>query len=153
MTTNGLTLSRKLPALQSAGIDILNISLDTLVPAKFEFVTRRRGHDRVLKAIEDAVAAGLRVKVNCVVMRGMNEDEVVDFVDFTKDRDVTVRFIEYMPFDGNKWNDRKMVSYAEMLKTIRAAHPGKNARRRLHIRDGTIYQYSSMRFSRVRYLV
>ena len=52
-------------------------------------------------------------KVNCVVMRGVNDDEIADFVEFTRERDVTVRFIEYMPFDGNKWNDRKMVNYAQ----------------------------------------
>ena len=52
-------------------------------------------------------------QVNCVVMRGVNEDEMGDFVEFTRERDVTVRFIEYMPFDGNKWNDRKMVNYAQ----------------------------------------
>ena len=53
-------------------------------------------------------------KVNCVVMRGVNDDEIADFVKFTRERDVTVRFIEYMPFDGNKWNDRKMVNYAQV---------------------------------------
>ena len=52
-------------------------------------------------------------QVNCVVMRGVNEDEMGDFVEFTREREVTVRFIEYMPFDGNKWNDRKMVNYAQ----------------------------------------
>ncbi len=123
MTTNGLTLSRKLPALKSAGLDAINISLDTLVPAKFEFVSRRRGHDRVLRAINDALDGGYRVKVNCVVMKGLNDDELVDFVDFTRDRAVSVRFIEYMPFDGNRWNTHKMVSYARMLDVIREAHP------------------------------
>ena len=57
-------------------------------------------------------------------MRGVNDDEMSDFVDFTKERNVTVRFIEYMPFDGNKWNDRKMVNYAEMLSEVRRVHPG-----------------------------
>lgn len=124
VTTNGLTLGRKLPRLREAGLDAVNISLDTLVAPKFEFITRRKGHDRVLKAIDQSVEAGLRVKVNCVVMRGVNDDEMSDFVDFTKERNVTVRFIEYMPFDGNKWNDRKMVNYAEMLSEVRRVHPG-----------------------------
>ncbi len=96
--------SRKLPALLSAGLDALNISLDTLVPQKFEFVSRRRGHDRVTAAIEAALAAGMphRVKVNCVVMRGLNDDELGDFVEMTREKEVDVRFIEYMPFDGNR---------------------------------------------------
>ena len=57
-------------------------------------------------------------------MRGVNDDELADFVEFTREREVTVRFIEYMPFDGNKWNDRKMVNYAQMLAEVRRAHPG-----------------------------
>ena len=104
-----------------AGLDALNISLDTLIEPKFEFVTRRKGHARVLRAIDEAVATGMShtVKINCVVMRGMNEDEIVDFVTFTKDKKVDVRFIEYMPFDGNKWNDKKMVPFQEMVNIIR----------------------------------
>ena len=56
-------------------------------------------------------------------MRGVNDDELADFVELTRERAVTVRFIEYMPFDGNKWNDRKMVTYAQMLAEVRRAHP------------------------------
>jgi len=119
MTTNGLTLRRQLPALRAAGLTALNVSLDTLVPARFELITRRRGQGRVLDAIDAALAAGFpSVKLNCVVMRGVNEDEVVDFVRLTKDRRLDVRFIEYMPFGGNAWSDARFVSYAEMLGAI-----------------------------------
>jgi len=118
MTTNALVLARKLPKLKEAGLDLLNISLDTLVPAKFEFITRRKGWDKVMLGIEAAAAAGYRPKINCVVMRGLNDDELVDFVRLTERRDVEVRFIEYMPFQGNKWNDKKMVPYAEMVRLI-----------------------------------
>ena len=80
----------------------MNISLDTLVPAKFELLTRRAGHDRVLASVRAALAAGFApVKLNCVVMRGVNDDELLDFVALTRDADINVRFIEYMPFDGN----------------------------------------------------
>ena len=124
ITTNAVTLSRKLPALVDAGLNAINISLDTLIPAKFEFITRRKGHNRVLKGIDDALAAGFDpVKVNCVVMRGMNEEEICDFVELTKDKRIDIRFIEYMPFDGNRWNDQKMVSYSEMLQIIREKYP------------------------------
>lgn len=126
ITTNGIVLSKKLPALTDAGLDAINISLDTLVPKKYAFVTRRpsAGFQRVMTAIDDAIAAGYTpLKVNCVVMRGLNEDEIVDFVTWTRDRAVDVRFIEYMPFDGNKWDDRKMVSYKEMVKLIQASYP------------------------------
>ncbi|NWR08753.1 MOCS1 protein, partial [Paradoxornis webbianus] len=102
VTTNGINLTRLLPRLKEAGLNAINISLDTLVPAKFEFIVRRKGTNLSSKATVLLLAAMclLYLQVNCVVMRGFNEDEVLDFVDFTKDLPVDVRFIEYMPFDG-----------------------------------------------------
>ncbi|KVH87732.1 Aldolase-type TIM barrel [Cynara cardunculus var. scolymus] len=125
MTTNGLALARKLPNLKASGLNLLNISLDTLVPAKFEFMTRRKGHERVMESIYAAVDLGYNpVKVNCVVMRGFNDDEICDFVELTKDKPINVRFIEFMPFDGNVWNVKKLVSYAEMLDIVGKRYTG-----------------------------
>ncbi|NXW67152.1 MOCS1 protein, partial [Hirundo rustica] len=102
VTTNGINLTRLLPRLKEAGLNAINISLDTLVPAKFEFIVRRKGTNLSSQATVLILAEMclLYLQVNCVVMRGFNEDEVLDFVDFTKDLPVDVRFIEYMPFDG-----------------------------------------------------
>uniref|UniRef100_H2XNB1 Molybdenum cofactor biosynthesis protein 1 n=1 Tax=Ciona intestinalis TaxID=7719 RepID=H2XNB1_CIOIN len=123
ITTNGTTLKRKLPLLKKGGLDSLNVSLDTLNPVRFELITRRRGWQRVMDGIMDAIDIGIpTVKINCVVMNGMNEDEICDFVELTRDIPVDVRFIEYMPFDGNKWNENKMVSY-QKLKTIQSQFP------------------------------
>ncbi|XP_071706506.1 GTP 3',8-cyclase, mitochondrial-like isoform X2 [Rutidosis leptorrhynchoides] len=125
MTTNGLALSRKLPKLKDCGLNLLNISLDTLVPAKFEFMTRRKGHERVMESIYRAVDLGYDpVKVNCVVMRGFNDDEICDFVELTRDKPINVRFIEFMPFDGNVWNVKKLVSYAEMMDVVGKRYTG-----------------------------
>ena len=119
MTTNGITLSHQLPKLQEAGLDSLNISLDTLIKEKFEFFTRRKGHHLVLKSINKALELGYNpVKVNCVVMRGHNDDEINDFVNLTKDKPINIRFIEYMPFDDNKWKTSKLVSFFEMRDII-----------------------------------
>lgn len=124
MTTNGLVLARKLPQLSHAGLDSLNISLDTLVPAKFEFITRRKGHSKVLESIEAALDLGYNpVKVNCVIMRGFNDDEICDFVDMTRDKAINIRFIEFMPFDGNVWNSKKLVSFAEMKEILAKRFP------------------------------
>ncbi|XP_015183379.1 PREDICTED: molybdenum cofactor biosynthesis protein 1 isoform X1 [Polistes dominula] len=124
ITTNGLTLTRQLPALQRAGLDALNISLDTLKVDRFEQFTRRKGWAKVMASIDLAVQLGYNpVKVNCVVMRGFNDDELVDFVDMTKDRPLDIRFIEYMPFYGNEWKENKMVSFNEMKKIIRQTYP------------------------------
>ncbi|XP_016195341.1 GTP 3',8-cyclase, mitochondrial [Arachis ipaensis] len=119
MTTNGITLARKLPRLKECGLTSVNISLDTLVPAKFEFMTRRKGHEKVMNSINAAVDLGYNpVKVNCVVMRGFNDDEICDFVDLTREKPINVRFIEFMPFDGNVWNVKKLVPYSEMMDRV-----------------------------------
>lgn len=119
LTTNGIVLERKLSALKDAGLSLLNISLDTLRPERFEAMTRRKGHDRVLRAIERAIELGFSpIKLNVVVMSGVNDDEIIDFVRFTRDKPVNVRFIEYMPFDGNVWKRKKMVGFKEMKAAV-----------------------------------
>uniref|UniRef100_A0A7S1CNV5 GTP 3',8-cyclase n=1 Tax=Bicosoecida sp. CB-2014 TaxID=1486930 RepID=A0A7S1CNV5_9STRA len=119
ITTNGLVLSRRLPRLRAAGVTGLNISLDTLDAKKFAALTRRQGFERVLKSIDDAVAEGIpSVKVNVVVMKGVNEEEVGDFVEMTRTKPVDVRFIEYMPFGENAWTDARFYSYADMLHDV-----------------------------------
>lgn len=127
VTTNGINLARSLPKLKDAGLDLINISLDSLVPAKFEFIVRRKGFQKVMEGIDKAIEMGYNpVKVNCVVMRGLNEDELLHFVALTESKPLEVRFIEYMPFDGNKWNFKKMVSYQEMLDRVRQHWPNLN---------------------------
>lgn len=122
MTTNGLTLSRHLPNLVANGLTHLNISLDTLDPFKFELMTRTaaKGMEKVLDGIDTALALGVpNVKINVVVIRGLNDGkDVLDFVEWAKNRDITVRFIEYMPFDGNKWRPEKLVPYSQLLENI-----------------------------------
>ncbi|KAJ6256072.1 hypothetical protein Dda_9164 [Drechslerella dactyloides] len=124
MTSNGISLARKLPQMVQGGLTALNLSLDTLDEFKFQFMTRRKGLSNVLKSIEAALSLGIQpLKVNCVVMNKVNADEIPAFIAMTKDQPIEVRFIEYMPFTGNKWSSGKMISYQEMLKTIRESHP------------------------------
>eukprot|EP00794_Sanderia_malayensis_P017674 gene17674-19436_t len=121
LTTNGIVLAKKLPRLKQAGLTHLNISLDTLVPAKFDFITRRQGWTRVMEGIDKALELDYDpVKINCVVMNGVNEEEICSFVKFTEQKNIDVRFIEYMPFDGNKWNYKKFMSYHDMLEKIKS---------------------------------
>jgi GTP 3',8-cyclase len=129
LTTNALTLHRKLDALVEAGLTAVNISLDTLDAQKFKMLTRRNGHSAVRRSLDRAMelkklGAKLKVKVNVVVMRELNLDEVLPFVDLTREEDLEVRFIEFMPFGGNNWSTKKMVSYLELTDIIRTAHPG-----------------------------
>ncbi|RYC64727.1 hypothetical protein CHU98_g1435 [Xylaria longipes] len=128
LTTNGLALHRKLEGMVEAGLTGVNLSLDTLDPWQFQIMTRRKGFDAVMKSIErvlelNKLGAGIKLKINSVVMRGVNDREIIPFVEMTREKDIEVRFIEYMPFDGNKWNKGKMFSYSEMLDLIREKYP------------------------------
>ncbi|XP_038214322.1 GTP 3',8-cyclase, mitochondrial [Zerene cesonia] len=124
MTSNGVALTRRLPALQRAGLSALNVSLDSLRADRYERMARRPGLQKVLACIDLALQLGFSpVKVNTVLMKGFNDDEVCDFVEFTKHRNVEVRFIEFMPFTGNRWDDSRLVSGAAALAAARAALP------------------------------
>lgn len=123
MTSNGIALKRKLPQFVDAGLDTLNVSLDTMDPHLFEIMTRRRGFNKVTGAIDEAVRLGIpHVKINTVVMRGVNDGEVLNFAAYTKDHPVNVRFIEYMPFDGNKWSQNKLVPFKELINRIETVY-------------------------------
>jgi len=125
MTSNGIALPRMLPKLVLNGLDRLNLSLDTLDRQRFLELTRRDGLKRVLDAIDLAIDLGLTpLKLNCVLMTGTNDDELLDFAALSRDRPIDVRFIEYMPFDGNKWSSDSMVTLEAMLGRLREAHPG-----------------------------
>ncbi len=118
LTTNAVLLERKLPAIRSS-VDQINISLDTFRPDRFEQLTRRASLAEVLRGIDAALEAGYHgLKINAVVIRGMNDDEILDFVRFVENRPVAVRFIEYMPFAGNAWSADACMTMAEMLGAI-----------------------------------
>ncbi|GAP89244.1 putative molybdenum cofactor biosynthesis protein 1 [Rosellinia necatrix] len=128
ITTNGLALHRKLDDMVEAGLTGINLSLDTLEPWQFQIMTRRKGFDAVMKSIDKVLqlnkhGAGVKLKINAVVMRGINDREIMPFIEMTREKDIEVRFIEYMPFDGNKWNKDKMFSYSEMLRLIKEKYP------------------------------
>lgn len=118
LTTNATRLHEFADTLEQAKIRSLNISLDTLQPDKFNLITRRDQHKLVYDNIHLMMNRGFHVKVNMVVMKGMNENEINDFVEWTKHEPVHVRFIEFMPFTGNRWTSNKVFSYQEMLQTI-----------------------------------
>ncbi len=123
MTTNGATLALIAADLRAAGLQRLNISLDTLDPERFLELTRRDELARVLEGIDAAVASGFSpVKVNAVLMRGINDDEIVDFLDLGRRKGVTIRFIEFMPLDAQgQWSADRVVPYAEILERAREA--------------------------------
>ncbi len=144
LSTNGATLRLLAGDLVAAGLRRVNVSLDTLRPDRFVALTRRDSLAAVLDGIEAAQEAGLGpVKVNAVVMRGVNDDEILDLANFGRERGVTVRFIEWMPLDADeRWQQGAVVSQAEILAAIEAVHPVDPIRRgsapaeRFAYRDG-----------------
>ena len=118
ITTNGIRLHEFLPSLQEAGLRSLNISLDTLDAKKFEMITKRKQFDRVWNNIELMLANNMHVKLNVVVMKGINDNEINSFIALTKDLPLHVRFIEFMPFDGNNWNSNKVFGWQQILDTV-----------------------------------
>jgi cyclic pyranopterin phosphate synthase len=144
LTTNGATLASMAHDLHDAGLRRINVSLDSLRRDRFAELTRRDELDRVLEGIRAAVAAGLDpVKVNCVVVRGRNDDEIVDFARFGRDEGVTVRFIEFMPLDADRrWDRSAVVPSAEIVAAVDGAFPvealarGSEPAERYRYRDG-----------------
>jgi cyclic pyranopterin phosphate synthase len=125
LTTNGATLQSVAPGLADAGLRRVNVSLDTLLPDRFVELTRRDQLADVLLGIDAALEAGLApVKVNVVVVRGVNDDEIVELAGYGRDRGVTVRFIEWMPLDGgDSWTDDQVVTQAEIVGQLNEVFP------------------------------
>jgi GTP 3',8-cyclase len=120
MTTNGIRLPEVLPALIAAGLNRLNISIDTIRRDRFRDLTRRDRLDDVLEGIAAAAASPLRpLKLNAVAMRGVNDDELVELVSFARSQGAQMRFIEQMPLDaGHTWDRSSMVTREEILETL-----------------------------------
>jgi cyclic pyranopterin phosphate synthase len=124
ITSNGILLADQLPRLVSAGLSSVNISLDTLIDKKFAEITRRDAKliNRVQSSIFSAQAMNLPVKINCVMMKGINDDELYSFLRYAMDHNLTVRFIELMPFNGNQWDIKHFMSYREILERLEKNH-------------------------------
>jgi len=118
ITTNGIMLDKYLDLFQKIGLRKINISLDTLDKAKSVFITKRDYFDRIMKNIEKALEMDMQVKLNIVLIKGVNDNEINDFITLTRYKNLTVKFIEFMPFKGNKWDWSKGVSEKEILDTV-----------------------------------
>jgi cyclic pyranopterin phosphate synthase len=125
MTTNGVLLADQAPALYEAGLHRVTVSLDTLYPERFKRLTRRDSHAKVLQGIEAVRRAGFgQLKLDTVLIRGANDDEIIDLIDYGKQVAAEVRFIEYMDVGGaTQWSAEKVVSRAQILERL-AAHYG-----------------------------
>src|SRR5665647_100346 len=118
LTTNGTRIHEFVDVLEQANVRSLNISLDTLHAEKFQLVTRRNQFDIVTRNIQLLLHKNFHVKINVVVMNGLNDNEINDFIEWTKDTPVHVRFIEFMPFSGNRWTSNKLFTMQQILEVI-----------------------------------
>jgi cyclic pyranopterin phosphate synthase len=118
ITTNGTRLHDFVDVLKRANISSINISLDTLQEDRFRLITRREQFKVVMNNIRMMIDKGFHVKVNVVVMKGLNDSEINDFVEWTRNEPVHIRFIEFMPFEGNRWTSNKVFTLQEMLDVI-----------------------------------
>ena len=121
ISTNAVLADRFIPAFKESGIRSVNVSLDSLDPEVFRAISQRGDFARIKSNIYLLLEQGFRVKINMVVMKGINENAVKDFVEWTRNFPLEVRFIEFMPFSGNFWTKESVVSYSEMLSGIKRA--------------------------------
>lgn len=118
LTTNGILIDKHISALKQAGVRSVNVSLDTLNREKFKKLTRRDQFDQVWSNILLLLKEGFRVKVNAVALHGLIEEEICDFVQLTEKLPLHMRFIEFMPFQGNLWESKKVITAAQMLDIV-----------------------------------
>ncbi len=141
VTTNGILLSKYIQDLEESGISGLNISLDTLDPNKYKTITRRDGLKPVLEGLDKAIHSSIKsIKLNVVAMRNFNDDELIDFIALTQENDITVRFIELMPFDSHQiWKTGKYYGTDYILADI------KNKINVIHQVDGSLTEHHIFR--------
>jgi cyclic pyranopterin phosphate synthase len=118
ITTNGILIDRHIDVLKQFNVKKINLSLDTLVASKFASITLRNQFEKVIDNLHLLLNHDFEVKVNVVLIKGFNENEIVDFVKLTQFLPISVRFIEFMPFAGNEWDRSKMVSQNEILSLV-----------------------------------
>lgn len=123
LTTNGILMNEFVETFKEAGISSINVSIDSLKAEKFNQITRRHYFEKVNENIDLLEAMGFAIKLNVVLIKGFNDCEIIDFIELTKNRNFQIRFIEFMPFDGNRWNKEKLVSYKEILEKVSDFYP------------------------------
>ncbi|MDC3064133.1 GTP 3',8-cyclase MoaA [bacterium] len=142
ITTNAVSIDRYLIQLKKARLETINVSLDTLDADKYQKITFRNYFNRVYQNILTLISEGFKVKINAVLMRGINEDEILNFIKLTKNLPIVFRFIEFMPFNGNQWRREKIISFNEIMRKIKKAYPSNEIIRTKDAPNDTSKNYS-----------
>ena len=149
ITSNAVIIDKFIDVLKVNGVNKINISLDSLDREKFKHITRRDQFDIVYKNMLLLVDEGFNVKVNVVLMKAFNENEIINFINLTKDLPIVIRFIEFIPFDGNKWDMGKMVSYAEVMEYVNASFSTENIERLQDAPNDTSKNYKISGYNKI----
>lgn len=147
LTTNGLTIHRHIEVLKKADVDVINISIDSLDREKFKKITLRDQYEQLKENMNLLDAQGFRLKLNVVLLKGINDDEIIPFINLSKDRNWQIRFIEFMPFDGNNWDRSKTVSLEAILKTAESQYSSSQIKRLKDAANDTAKNYKIEGFS------
>ena len=123
ITTNGILIDKHIAVLKQFNIKKINLSLDTLIPFKFQTITLRNQFEKVIDNLHLLLNNDFKIKVNVVLIKGFNDNEIIDFINLTRYLPLSIRFIEFMPFAGNQWDRSKMVSQNEILDIVKAQFP------------------------------
>ena len=123
ITTNGILVDRHIDVLKKVGVRTITVSLDSLNPEKFKHITRRNEFYKVQQNIDLLLQEGFNVKINIVLIKDFNDNEIIDFINLTQKQNIIIRFIEFMPFDGNSWDRNKLVPHKEILNLLEYNYP------------------------------
>lgn len=118
LTTNAVMADSFINDFKTYGLHDINVSLDSLNPHKFQQITRRQLFEKTIKNLNLLIDQGFNIKINCVLIKGVNDHEIMDFINLTQYLPISIRFIEFMPFDGNKWHTDKLVKQHAILSHI-----------------------------------
>ncbi|MEP4533033.1 MAG: GTP 3',8-cyclase MoaA [Cyclobacteriaceae bacterium] len=116
LTTNGILLDKYYDLFEEIGLKSINVSLDTLDKTRMAFITKRDYYDRIMANVKDGIKRGFKIKLNVVLIKGVNDQEINDFIELTQHEKLDVKFIEFMPFKGNKWSWDKGISEEDILR-------------------------------------
>ena len=141
LTTNGILVDQFVETFKKAGVKSLNISIDSLDKVKFNQITRRNYFEKVIQNIELLEKEGFEIRLNVVLIKDFNDNEIIDFIKLTQYKNISIRFIEFMPFDGNKWDKSKLVSYAEIMKIAENTFSENNIERLTDAANDTSKNY------------
>lgn len=147
ITTNGVLVDQYIDTFKQAGLTNINMSLDSLSQEKVNTITRRKDAEKIFSNIDILLKEGFNLKLNAVLIKGINDMEIPDFVEFTKSNNIQMRFIEFMPFDGNKWDWSKGVSSDTILQTVDKNFGTKNVLRVIDHPHDTARNYKILGYS------